>query len=103
MEPIKFVKFITMMPLTVPLTVTLPDHDSGDEDDIASCPRRMWPRFYVGPGVCYQPLSWTHERLPPLPGHDPGDEDWFTWWQPLSELSERRVYRQLFGGYTRAG
>ena len=73
------------------------DNDPGDEDDIEACPQRMWPRFTVGRPMCYQPLSWTHERLPALPEHDPGDEHWFTWYQRNSDVTMQRVRKRLFG------
>lgn len=71
-------------------------NDPGDEDDVATCPRRFWPRIVVGRTLYYQPLSWTHEHLPSLPGHDPGDEDHFAWLQPNSNITEARVMKRLF-------
>lgn len=38
------------------------------------------------------PRSWVEEKPRALPDHDPGDEDP---WQPLSELSKRRLFREL--------
>lgn len=73
------------------------EHDPGDEDDLASCPRRFWPRIVIGRALYYQPLSWTHEHLPPLAGHDPGDESWDAWLQPNSDVAQARVWRKLFG------
>jgi hypothetical protein len=72
-------------------------HDAGDEDDLATCPRRFWPIFRVGRTLYYQPLSWTHEHLPSLPDHDAGDEDHNAWLRPNSELTQARVYKRLFG------
>jgi hypothetical protein len=73
------------------------DRDLGDEDDIATSPRRFWPRIIVGRAICCEPLSWTHEHLPPLQGHDPGDEDHFAWLRVNSDVTQVRVLKRLFG------
>jgi len=65
--------------------------DPGDEDDGSSPPWRTL-RFRYGKTICYFPRSWFEEKVRAMPDHDPGDEDP---WQPLSELSERRLCKQL--------
>lgn len=52
-------------------------NDPGDEDDGAAHPRRWLHQllagvqFLHGPVQCFYPA----EQLPPLPDHDPGDEE----------------------------
>jgi hypothetical protein len=67
------------------------DRDLGDESDGDSPPWRTW-RMRIGKPICYSPRSWREEKVTALPGHDGGDEDP---WQPLSELSERRLLALL--------
>lgn len=71
-------------------------HDPGDEDDIATSPHRFWLWPTNGATKSYCASSLTHERVP-LAEHDHGDEDWSTWWIPLSDISARRFYKELFG------
>lgn len=70
---------------------TITDRDPGDEDDGDDPPWRTM-RVRVGRPVCYWPRSWVEEKVPALLCHDPGDEDP---WQPLSELSWRRLAAKL--------
>ncbi len=67
------------------------NHDRGDEDDGSTPPWRIW-RVKQGKVLCFMNRSWYEEQVRALPDHDGGDEDQ---WQPLSELSERRVMKQL--------
>lgn len=67
------------------------DRDLGDEDDGSDPPWRTWC-VRTGRTLCYWSRSWVEEEVRSLPDQDPGDEDP---WQPLSELSDRRVRKKL--------
>lgn len=68
------------------------DQDPGDEDDVATSPRRFWPRFVYGT-MSYTPWRWRYELLPCPSPHDPGDEE--PRWEPLSDVSRKRVYARI--------
>lgn len=65
-------------------------HDPGDEH--ARAPR--WTHR-TGPVQCYYPMRWFKELVPTPPEHDPGDEE--PRWEPLSDVSNKRLEHELLG------